>query len=143
MTVPGIVDLSCTIGENKSPGSPRASEKVEPLNQKAFGQQSSTHAVIPPDKMFANGRKAESSKTEIDSLKLKVEQCKRLLHDKDATIEAQCFHIGALYCDVSRLTNEKEETKDTVVTLRNQLKDFQEEDWQLHSGVRKKRKFHH
>jgi chromosome segregation ATPase len=123
--------------------SPQASEQAGALTQRALGQYGLTQAVISFDKMSAGRNEPERPTTQIDSLRLEVKRCEELLQERDATIEAQCFHIGALYCNVSRLTNEKEKATETVASLQNQLKDLQEQDWQTHSGVRKKRKFNH
>ncbi|KAG8664466.1 hypothetical protein FPOAC2_13436 [Fusarium poae] len=143
MTALDIEDLSGTLSDNAVLMSSHASEQTGALTQRTPEQHGFTQAVVAFDKMSAGRKESESQITQIDRLRLEVKRCEGLLQERDATIEAQRFHIGALYCNISHLTNEKEKLTETVASMQNQLKDIQEQDWQTHSGLRKKRKFTH
>lgn len=141
MTDPHFASFPCTLRYNVSQLSAVASEQEEALSPSALGQSGSTQTVIPLAKISASGKEPGKPITQIDRLKLDIERFEGLLRKRDATIEAQCLHIGALYDEVSRLKNDKENVKETVASLESQMRDLQEQDWQTHSGVRKKRKF--
>ncbi|KAF4444917.1 hypothetical protein F53441_11027 [Fusarium austroafricanum] len=143
MTTLNTTESSCTFGDNLPLVDPQLAEHTGALVQEAFGQSGSPQEDFSFAKASHAEKKLEEQGIQIDILKLKVKRCEELLRERDSTIETQRFHIGILYGDVCRLTNEKEGLETTVMSLRNQFKDFEKNDWQLYSGVGKKRKFIH
>jgi hypothetical protein len=143
MTSLNTTESSCIFDDNFPLVDPQLAEHTGALVQEAFGQYGSTQEDFSFAKVSPAETKLDEQGIQIDILKLGVRQHEELLRERDATIESQRVHIGALFRDLCRLTKEKEKLEITVTSLRNQFKDFEKQDWQIYSGVGKKRKFVH
>ncbi|WKT53850.1 hypothetical protein QSH57_004434 [Fusarium oxysporum f. sp. vasinfectum] len=143
MATLNTTESSCTFGDYLPLVDPQLAEHPGALVQEVFGPSGSPKEDFSFSKASHAEKKLEEQRIQIHILKLEVQRREELLRERDSTIETQRFHIGDLYGNVCRLTNEKGELETTVTSLRNQFKDFEKNDWQLYSGVGKKRKFIH
>ena len=91
--------------------------------------------------------KASDQEIRIDILEFELDQHKdamaeqvRHIAERDCTIKTQCFHIVSLHQKVRELQDEVAIQHQSMQDLRRQLSMFTEEDWQVNSGISKKRK---
>ncbi|EEU38597.1 uncharacterized protein NECHADRAFT_88474 [Fusarium vanettenii 77-13-4] len=121
---------------------PQQTESSEAPFPQTAGQPKSRQRDLSIDSSSQVERKLDEQEIQIDILELELDQHKELLREKihqlnerDATIKTQCFHIVALHHDVHRLTEEKERLDIMAMNLRNQLKEFERQDWQMLNTV--------
>ncbi|KAJ3454301.1 hypothetical protein MRS44_018195 [Fusarium solani] len=136
MTISKTSTLHCC-EENTTLVGPRQTQSSETPFPQAAGN-SKPRQDLSIDSSSQIERKFDEQEIQIDILELELDQHKELLREKihqlnerDATIKTQCFLIVALHHDVRRLTEEKGRLDAMAMNLRNQLKEFEKQDWQI------------